>query len=245
MQQEGRFDYRHLFICFLVSFTAGLVVASFADFRLFLPALLHGAWITIQITAMSCVLAVVFALAAGLAKISPFWPLRWIATAYIEVFRGTSALVQLFWLFFVLPHFGLTLDPIPVAVLALSLNIGAYGAEVVRGAILAVPRGQYEASIALNMRPSTRMRRIILPQATAAMIPPWGNLFIELLKATALVSLITVSDLTFEAYQLNQATLQTVQIFTLVLVMYLAIALVITFLMRGLERKVARATGRA
>ena len=84
------------------------------------------------------------------------------------------------------------------------------------------------------------MRRIILPQAIAAMIPPWGNLFIELLKATALVSLITVSDLTFEAYQLNQATLQTVQIFTLVLVMYLAIALVITFLMRGLERRVAQ-----
>jgi polar amino acid transport system permease protein len=245
VRQEGRFDYRHLFICFLVSFTAGLVVASFADFRLFLPALLHGAWITIQITAMACVLAVVFALLAGLAKISPFRPLRWIATAYIEVFRGTSALVQLFWLFFVLPHFGVTLDPIPVAVLALGLNIGAYGAEVVRGAILAVPRGQYEASIALNMRSSTRMRRIILPQAIAAMIPPWGNLFIELLKATALVSLITVSDLTFEAYQLNQATLQTVQIFTLVLVMYLAIALVITFLMRGLERRVARSTGRA
>jgi polar amino acid transport system permease protein len=245
VRQEGRFDYRHLFICFLVSFTAGLVVASFADFRLFLPALLHGAWITIQITAMACVLAVVFALLAGLAKISPFRPLRWLATAYIEVFRGTSALVQLFWLFFVLPHFGVTLDPIPVAVLALGLNIGAYGAEVVRGAILAVPRGQYEASIALNMRSSTRMRRIILPQAIAAMIPPWGNLFIELLKATALVSLITVSDLTFEAYQLNQATLQTVQIFTLVLVMYLAIALVITFLMRGLERRVARSTGRA
>ena len=93
MQQEGRFDYRHLFICSLVSFTAGLVVASFADFRLFLPALLDGAWITIQITAMSCVLAVVFALLAGLAKMSPFWPLRWIAIAYIEVFRGTSALV--------------------------------------------------------------------------------------------------------------------------------------------------------
>jgi polar amino acid transport system permease protein len=245
VEQEGRFDYRHLFICFLVSFAAGLVVASFADFRLFLPALLHGAWITIQITVISCVLAVVWALLAGLAKISPFWPLRWLATVYIEIFRGTSALVQLFWLFFVLPHFGVTLDPIPVAVLTLSLNIGAYGAEVVRGAILAVPRGQYEASIALNLRPATRMRRIILPQALAAMIPPWGNLFIELLKATALVSLITVSDLTFEAYQLNQATLQTVQIFTLVLVMYLAIALVITFFMRALERRVARSGGRA
>ncbi|MGH6895575.1 MAG: ectoine/hydroxyectoine ABC transporter permease subunit EhuC [Geminicoccaceae bacterium] len=211
---------------------------------MFLPALLEGAWVTIQITVVSCALAVVWGLLAGLGKMSPFWPVRWLAITYIEIFRGTSALVQLFWLFFVLPHLGLTLAPIPVAIAALSLNVGAYGAEVVRGAILAVPRGQYEATTALNMSSFVRMRRIILPQAIAAMIPPWGNLFIELLKATALVSLITVSDLTFEAYQLNQATLQTVQIFTLVLFIYLGIALVITFLMRGLERRVALAGGR-
>ena len=202
MQQEGRFDYRHLFICFLVSFTAGLVVASFADFRLFLPALLHGAWITIQITAMSCVLAVIFALMAGLARISPFWPLRWIATAYIEVFRGTSVLVQLFWLFFVLPHFGITLDPFPVGVLAL-MNIGAYGAEAVRGAILAVPRGQYEASIALNM--SAVHPHAPRHPAAGDRLPSSrpGATSHRALKATALVSLITVADLTFEAYQLN------------------------------------------
>jgi polar amino acid transport system permease protein len=220
-----------------LSFIAGLVVASFAGFRQFLPPLLEGAWVTVQITVAACALAVVCGLFAGLAKMSPWWPVRWLAIAYIEVFRGTSALVQLFWLFFVLPHFGITLDPIPVAILALGLNVGAYGAEVVRGAVLAVPRGQYEASIALNMRSLTRMRRIILPQALVAMIPPWGNLFIELLKATALVSLITVGDLTFRAYQLNQATLQTVQIFLLVLFMYLGIALVITYLMRSLERR--------
>jgi polar amino acid transport system permease protein len=237
------FNYRHLWICALLSFTAGLVVASFAGFRQFLPALLEGAWVTIQITVAACALAVVCGLLAGLAKMSPWAPVRWLAITYIEVFRGTSALVQLFWLFFVLPHFGITLDPVPVAILALGLNVGAYGAEVVRGAVLAVPRGQYEAAIALNMSPLTRMRRIILPQAMIAMVPPWGNLFIELLKATALVSLITVADLTFRAYQLNQATLQTVQIFLLVLVMYLAIALVITFLMRGLERRLTR--GRA
>jgi polar amino acid transport system permease protein len=241
--RDGSFSYRHLWICALLSFAAGLVVASFAGFREFLPALLEGAWVTIQITVAACALAVVCGLLAGLAKMSPWTPVRWLAIAYIEVFRGTSALVQLFWLFFVLPHFGITLDPIPVAILALGLNVGAYGAEVVRGAVLAVPRGQYEATIALNMSPLTRMRRIILPQAIVAMIPPWGNLFIELLKATALVSLITVADLTFRAYQLNQATLQTVQIFLLVLVMYLAIALVITFLMRGLERRLTR--GRA
>jgi polar amino acid transport system permease protein len=241
--REGAFSYRHLWICALLSFAAGLVVASFAGFREFLPALLEGAWVTVQITVAACALAVVCGLLAGLGKMSAWPPVRWLAIAYIEVFRGTSALVQLFWLFFVLPHFGITLDPIPVAILALGLNVGAYGAEVVRGAVLAVPRGQYEAAIALNMTPLTRMRRIILPQAIVAMIPPWGNLFIELLKATALVSLITVADLTFRAYQLNQATLQTVQIFLLVLVMYLGIALVITFLMRGLERRVAR--GRA
>ena len=210
---EAQFGYRHLFICVLVAFAAGLVVASFAGFREFLPGLLAGAWVTIQITVAASLLAVVCGLLAGLGKLSPWRPVRWLAITYIEIFRGTSALVQLFWLFFVLPHFGLTLDPIPVAILALGLNIGAYGAEVVRGAMLAVPRGQYEAAIALNMSAFTRMRRIILPQAMVAMIPPWGNLFIELLKATALVSLITVSDLTFKAYQLNQATLRTVEIF--------------------------------
>jgi polar amino acid transport system permease protein len=235
--RDGSFSYRHLWICALLSFITGLVVASFAGFREFLPPLLEGAWVTVQITVAACALAVVCGLIAGLGKMSPWAPVRWLAISYIEVFRGTSALVQLFWLFFVLPHFGITLDPIPVAILALGLNVGAYGAEVVRGAVLAVPRGQYEASIALNMSPLTRMRRIILPQAMIAMIPPWGNLFIELLKATALVSLITVGDLTFRAYQLNQATLQTVQIFLLVLFMYLGIALVITYLMRGLERR--------
>jgi polar amino acid transport system permease protein len=240
---QGWLSYRHLFICALFSFTAGLVVASFAGFREFIPGLLEGALVTIQITVAACVLAVVCGLLAGLAKLSPFWPLRWFAIGYIELFRGTSALVQLFWLYYVLPSFGITLAAIPVAILALGLNVGAYGAEVVRGAVVAVPRGQYEAAIALNMTPFTRMRRIILPQALVAMIPPWGNLFIELLKATAIVSLITVSDLTFKAYQLNQATLRTVTIFLLALVMYLGIALVITFFMRGVERYTRESLG--
>ncbi len=242
-RQASWLSYRHLFICALFSFTAGLVVASFAGFREFLPGLLEGAWVTIQITVAACVLAAICGLLAGLAKMSSIRPLRWFAIGYIELFRGTSALVQLFWLYYVLPDFGITLPAIPVAILALGLNVGAYGAEVVRGAVMAVPRGQYEAAIALNMTPFTRMRRIILPQALIAMIPPWGNLFIELLKATAIVSLITVSDLTFKAYQLNQATLRTVTIFMLVLVMYLGIALVITFFMRGVERYTRKSLG--
>jgi polar amino acid transport system permease protein len=171
-------------------------------------------------------------------------PVRWLAVAYIELFRGTSALVQLFWMFFVLPLFGVTLTPMTVAITALGLNVGAYGAEVVRGAVAAVPRGQWEATVALNMTRAQALRRIVLPQAFVAMIPPWGNLFIELLKSTALVSLITISDLAFRAQQMNQTTFRTLEIFSIVLVIYLAIAAVITVGMRTLEQKAAGAMAR-
>lgn len=235
---------RSLTICAIVFFTAGLAVASFAGFREFIPGLLQGAVVTIQITIGGCILAVVMALVAAMAKMYGPWPLRWLAVAYIEVFRGTSALVQLFWLFFVLPHFGILLEPLAVAIAALGLNVGAYGAEVARGAVTAVPRGQWEASVALNMPRGLALRRIILPQAFVAMIPPWGNLFIELLKATALVSLITISDLTFKAQQMNQTTFRTVEIFTIVLIMYLAISILITVGMRALETAAARGMAR-
>jgi polar amino acid transport system permease protein len=174
-------------------------------------------------------------------------PVRWLAVVYIEFFRGTSALVQLFWAFFVLPDFNINLDAFTVAVITLGLNVGAYGAEVMRGAIQGVTRGQWEATTALNMTRPQALRRIILPQALVAMIPPWGNLFIDLLKSTALVSTITMSDLTFKARTMNDATLKTLTIFTLALLMYLVVSLSITIAMRWLERRVTRgmARGRA
>jgi polar amino acid transport system permease protein len=147
-------------------------------------------------------------------------------------------------MFFVLPHFGLTLSPMAVAVLTIGLSYGAYGAELVRGAVLSVPRGQWEASTALNMTRSAALRRIILPQALLAMIPPWGNLFIELLKGTALVSLITITDLAFRAQQMNQTTFRTVEIFSLVLLFYFCIAQVMSAGMRALEKKAAGAIAR-
>jgi polar amino acid transport system permease protein len=228
----------------VVSFAAGLVVASFAGFREFIPGLLEGALVTIEITLAGAVVAVVCATVAGLAKMYGPRPVRWLAVAYIELFRGTSALVQLFWMFFVLPLFGVTLTPMTVAITALGLNVGAYGAEVVRGAVAAVPRGQWEATVALNMTRAQALHRIVLPQAFVAMIPPWGNLFIELLKSTALVSLITISDLAFRAQQMNQTTFRTLEIFSIVLVIYLAIAAVITVGMRTLEQKAAGAMAR-
>jgi polar amino acid transport system permease protein len=231
---------RSLTACAIVAFTAGLAVASFAGFREFLPGLLGGALITIEITIGGSILAVICAFLAAMGKMYGPWPVRWFAGIYVEIFRGTSALVQLFWLFFVLPRFGVTLEPITVAILALGLNVGAYGAEVVRGAVGAVPRGQWEATIALNLSLPQALRRIILPQAVVAMIPPWGNLFIELLKATALVSLITVSDLAFRAQQMNATTYRTIEIFSIVLVIYLALAMLITIGVRSLERVMTR-----
>ncbi|MGP3697141.1 ectoine/hydroxyectoine ABC transporter permease subunit EhuC [Rhodobacter sp. NSM] len=213
-------------------------------YRPFVPGLLEGAAVTLQITALGCGLAVTAALAAGLARLYAPAPLRWLATVYVELFRGTSALVQLFWLYFVLPQFGVNIEAFTAAVLGLGLNIGAYGAEVVRGAVTSVPRGQWEAGIALNMGRPLLLHRIVLPQALAAMVPPWGNLFIELLKATSLVSLITLGDLTFRAQQMNQTTMKTTEIFTLVLLGYLVLSLSITIAMRLLERRAGRGLAR-
>ena len=224
----------------IVSFAAGLAVASFAGFRDFLPELLRGVQVTVTVAAGGALLALAMGLLAALAKLYGPAALRWLAVAYIEIFRGTSALVQLFWLFFVLPHFGITLAPITVGIVALGLNVGAYGAEVVRGAIQAVPCGQWQAATALNMTRYQTLRHVVLPQAFVAMIPPWGNLMIELLKATSLVSLITLSDLTFKAQQINQNTLRTVEVFSLVLVIYLALSVLITLAMRSLERHASR-----
>lgn len=220
------------------------LLATQPSYSLFLPGLLQGALLTIEIAVLGSVLAVAMGVLAALARLYGPAPLRWLATVYVEIFRGTSALVQLFWLFFVLPQFGLLMDAFTVAVLALGLNVGAYGSEVVRGAILAVAPGQWEASIALNMSRAQMLRRIILPQAFIAMIPPWGNLFIELLKSTALVSLITLTDLAFKAQQMNQSTLKTVPIFTLVLLIYLVMSLAITIGMRFLEQRASAGLSR-
>ena len=167
-----RLPLRTVAVTVILAFTAGLLVASFAGFRSFLPGLLEGALVTVEITLGGCVVAVLAAVLAALLKMYGPWPLRWLAVAYIEVFRGTSALVQLFWLFFVLPHFGITLAPLNVAILTLGLNVGAYGAEVVRGAVSAVPRGQWEATVALNLTRMQALRRVVLPQAVVSMIPP-------------------------------------------------------------------------
>ncbi|MFM9865903.1 ectoine/hydroxyectoine ABC transporter permease subunit EhuC [Achromobacter xylosoxidans] len=202
------------------------------------PPLLEGLAVTLEIMAGAVVLAVPLALVVGVGRLSTVRPVRWLASIYVEVFRGTSALVQLFWFYFVLPLFGVQLPAMLVGIVVLALNAGAYGAEVVRGAIRAVPPGQREAGVALNLTRGQIMRRIVVPQAIPAMLPPAGNLLIELLKNTALVSLITITDLTFRGQLLRSETLRTTEIFTLMLLLYFAVALLITAGVRLLERRV-------
>jgi polar amino acid transport system permease protein len=209
-----------------------------------LTRLLEASRTTLWITLWASALALVMAFVGGVAKLSHNTLVRWLAVIYIELFRGTSAIVQLFWLFFVLPFFGIELPAVLAGILALGLNVGAYGAEVVRGAILAVPKGQYEAATALNFTSQQRLWRVLIPQAVVNMIPPFGNLAIELLKATSLVSLVTVTDLTYRAQILdrNSFGVQTSSIYFLTLMLYFAFAIVITLAIRSVETRLS--TGR-
>ena len=211
-----------------------------ADWLGYLTLILQGALVTAQLTVLGSALALVVAFTAGLGRVAPYWPLRWLATIYIEFFRGTSIFVQLFWVYFVLPFAGITLSPLHAGVMALGLNVGAYGAEVVRGAILSVPRDQYEACIAVNLTRFQRMRHVILPQALPLMMPTFGNNVIELLKATAIVSLISLSDMTFQAQLVRAQTGNTLVPFLTILVLYFVMALLISAGMRAIERRLTR-----
>ncbi len=206
----------------------------------YLGLILQGALTTVQLTVAGCLLALMMAFVAGLARLSPLGLFRGLATMYIEFFRGTSIFVQLFWAYFVLPLIGLPLSPFFAGVLALGLNVGAYGAEVVRGAILTIPKEQHEACVALNLSRWQKMRYVILPQATLLMLPTFGNNAIELLKGTAVVSLISIADMTFQAQVVRSQTGDTTFPFLTILLLYFLISLVISRSIRALEQRMSQ-----
>jgi polar amino acid transport system permease protein len=220
---------------------------SYLDFlATYGPRLASGTAVTVGQFVLASLLAVILAGTSGLMLLSTSRAIRGAALTYVEIFRGTSLLVQLYWIFFALPIFGLTLDKFTAGVLAVGLNGGAYGAMLVKGAVMAVPKGQWEAAIAINMTPSRRMLRIILPQAVVIMLPGWGNLLIEILKGTALVALISVTDLMFEVRQINNASFKSAEAFgTALLIYYVLARFIVTPGMRGIERAMARRMGRA
>ena len=207
--------------------------------------LLLGTVTTIKVLVCSTILYVIISMIFGLMRLSKNPAIQGIATVYIEFFRGTSLLVQLFWVYYVLPFFGLSLEAFVAGVVALGMNLGAYGAEIVRGGILAVPKGQWEAAHALNFSPAKRIKRIIIPQIFPIILPPAANLTVELLKATALVALVTVVDLTFEAKQINSITWLSAQCFgTALLIYYIMARFALVPFLRWLEVLAARKVGR-
>ncbi|MGC2940780.1 ectoine/hydroxyectoine ABC transporter permease subunit EhuC [Brevibacterium sp. FAM 24638] len=210
----------------------------------FLPQLWEGVQTTIVLTVAGSIGAVLIAIILGLSMTSPSAWLRVPARIIVEFFRGTSLLVQLFWLFFVLPLFGFDLDPMACGIGALALNYGAYCAEVVRSSIKTVAPGQWEAAIALSLSPTRRMIRVIFPQAWALMIPSIATLLIQLLKGTAVVSFITLSDLTDKTTQLRQSTGDTMFAFSVSLIIYFALAWLLQEFMNFLERRATSALGR-
>ena len=200
---------------------------------------LHGLGITVLVTLLGSVVAVATAFATGLAQLSVHRFLRWPAFVFVEIFRGTSLLVQMFWFFFALPFFGIQFTPLAAAVLAVGLNEGAYAAEIVRGSIAGRARGQDEACTALGMGRALRLRRVLIPQSIPVMLPPFGNVMIDLLKATSLVSLVTVHELTFQAQAIRNTTAQTTAVFVTLLILYFVLSTAISQLSSWLERRFA------
>ncbi|MEU0002952.1 ectoine/hydroxyectoine ABC transporter permease subunit EhuC [Streptomyces sp. NPDC006314] len=206
---------------------------------------LKGIGTTLQLLVYSALLAVAVSFAVGAARTHRLWIVRFVAGFYTEVFRGTSALVMIFWVFFVLPvAFGWQLVPMWAGTLALGLTYGAYGSEIVRGALQAVDPAQREGGIALGFSPAQRLRLILLPQAVPEMIPSFCNLLIELLKGTALVSITGMGDLAFSGNLVRLALQESGEIYTYLLLIYFVIAFLLTRGMRVLERRLKAGVAR-
>jgi polar amino acid transport system permease protein len=211
---------------------------SLDDMMTFLPSLLQGAWLTILVSLLSFGLALLFGLLFGLMRLSRLMPIRVLAAIYIQFIRGTPLLLQLFFIYYVLPYIGITLTPFVSGTIGLTMNYAAYMAEVFRAGIQAIPKGQTEAGQAVGMSRHLLMRRIILPQALRIIIPPLGNFFVSIFKDSALVSVITMRDLMFSGELLASATFKHFEIFTMVAVIYFIISYPTAKFVEWIERKV-------
>jgi His/Glu/Gln/Arg/opine family amino acid ABC transporter permease subunit len=198
--------------------------------------LLGGLLITVELTLVVIVLSLVCALFVALAGMSRIRPLRWLTKSYIEVIRGTPLLLQLIYVYYVLPEIGIRLNAFTAGVLALTLNYSAYISEVYRGGILAISRGQHDAAAALGMTHPLSMRRIILPQAIRIVLPTLGNYFIGLFKDTALCSAVSIQELVFTAQVHAALSFQYFTLYTVVAAMYFAVSFPAARLVNYLER---------
>jgi polar amino acid transport system permease protein len=216
-----------------MSFNFDLVVNSF-------PLLLLGAGVTIKITAMSVAVGVIIGLFVGIARICRVKPLEWLAAVYVDFFRGTPLLVQIFLVYFALPVItGQRIDPYIAAIGACGINSGAYVAEIFRAGIQSIDEGQMEAGRSLGMTWGQTMRYIIVPQAFKRVIPPLGNEFIALLKDSSLVSVIGFEELTRRGQLIIAKTYGSLEIWISVAIVYLVMTLTISRFVAYLEKRFA------
>ena len=199
---------------------------------------------TIPLTLASFPIGLVIALLVALMRLSSVRVLQGLGRLYVSIIRGTPLLVQLFLIYYALPTFGATWDPFPSAVVAFSLNVGGYASEVVRAAILSVPRGQTEAALTIGMSYPTTMRRIVLPQAARVAVPPLSNTLISLVKDTSLASSIQVLELFRKAQEIAAPTYEFFALYSLAAVYYWIVCLVLSFGQTRVETRLNRYVAR-
>lgn len=195
---------------------------------------------TIPLAAISFAIGLALALGIALMRLSKRKMVSGIARVYISIVRGTPLLVQLFVIFYGLPSIGILIDPWPSAIVAFSINVGGYAAEVIRAAILSVPRGQWEAAYMIGMSHRRALRRIILPQAARVSVPPLSNTFISLVKDTSLASLILVTELFREAQQVAAFSQEFMLLYLEAALVYWMICLVLSLGQGMLEKRLDR-----
>jgi len=204
-----------------------------------LPILLKGSVMTIELTVIALIFGTILGIFLALLKLSKSMILRIISSIYTWVFRGTPLLLQLFFFYYGLPFVGIELKPFSAAVIGLSLNCGAYMAEIIRGGIQSIHKGQFEAAKALGFSYGETMRRIILPQTWKVVIPPVGNEFIAILKDTSLVSTIAMVELMRSAQQIYASSFDPISVFFTAAILYLIMTTVFTTVFSAFEKKLA------
>ena len=202
--------------------------------------LAHGAWVTVEVTALAVVLGCVIGLLVGLGRLPGTRPVVYgLCSAYVAFIRGTPLLVQLFIWFFGLPHFGINLPALFCGVVGMGIYSGAYMSEVVRGAIESVDRGQLEAARSLGMSYGLSMRLVIVPQALVRMIAPLSNEFIALIKNSSLVSLLTITDLMHEGQKIISVSYRSLEVYLAVAVVYFVLTNLTGAALRVLQQRLS------
>jgi polar amino acid transport system permease protein len=210
------------------------------DIATFLPILWKGVLLSLAVTAGTLVLSTLLGLVWALLRVSEIKALEVPAKIFVNVMRGIPAIVVLFYVYFVLPEFGIALNAIQASIIGLGLTYSAYQSENFRAGICAIDKGQIEAAQSLGMGWWTVMRRVILPQAFKIVLPPYGNIVIMIVKDSSLASTITVGELAMQGKLIAMSTFKNTEVFTLVALIYLCMSLPLMYLVSHLEKRTSK-----